>query len=177
MASPHAPSNRHTNPQSVYRKHEQIKKRIYEQRIREIEHATSALHYRRPSKRGHYHLHVCVQVGPNLQHPALATLPSSLLPSTLLHPGHQRCKIIVWTCHQNAHDGRPDYNSESHLTSLYIAFVYFLFLPAFILFLVTNCICFLLKKRFLLQSTPATQRLLSSGNDWVERKFISLPNS
>ena len=32
----HAPSNRHANLQSVYRKHEQIKKRAYEQRIREL---------------------------------------------------------------------------------------------------------------------------------------------
>ena len=38
--NPHAPSNRHNNMQSVYRKHEQIKKRAYEQRIREVEHAT-----------------------------------------------------------------------------------------------------------------------------------------
>ena len=38
--NPHAPSNRHTNLQSVYRKHEQIKKRAYKQRIRETEHAT-----------------------------------------------------------------------------------------------------------------------------------------
>ena len=38
--NPHAPSNRHTNLQSVYRKHEQIKKRAYEQQIREVEHAT-----------------------------------------------------------------------------------------------------------------------------------------
>ena len=38
--NPHAPSNRHTNLQSVYRKHEQVKKRAYEQRIREVEHAT-----------------------------------------------------------------------------------------------------------------------------------------
>ena len=38
--NPHAPSNRHPNLQSVYRKHEQIKKRAYEQRIREVEHAT-----------------------------------------------------------------------------------------------------------------------------------------
>ena len=38
--NPHAPSNRHTNPQSAYRKHEQIKKRAYEQRIRGFEHAT-----------------------------------------------------------------------------------------------------------------------------------------
>ena len=32
--NPHAPSNRHINPQTAYRKHEQIKKRAYEQRIR-----------------------------------------------------------------------------------------------------------------------------------------------
>ena len=38
--NPHARSNRHTDLQSVYRKHEQIKKRAYEQRIREVEHAT-----------------------------------------------------------------------------------------------------------------------------------------
>ena len=38
--NPHVPSNRHTDLQSVYRKHEQIKKRAYEQRIREVERAT-----------------------------------------------------------------------------------------------------------------------------------------
>ena len=38
--NPHAPSSRHTNPQSVYGKHEQVKKRAYEQHAREIEHAT-----------------------------------------------------------------------------------------------------------------------------------------
>ena len=38
--NPHAPSNRHPDPQSVYRRHERVKKRAYEQRIREVEHAT-----------------------------------------------------------------------------------------------------------------------------------------
>ena len=38
ILTPH--QNRHANLQSVYRKHEQIKKRAYEQRIREVEHAT-----------------------------------------------------------------------------------------------------------------------------------------
>ncbi len=38
--NPLAPSNRHTQLSSAYRKHERIKKRAYEQRIREIEHAT-----------------------------------------------------------------------------------------------------------------------------------------
>ena len=37
---PHAPSNRNTNLQSVYRKHELSKKRPYEQRIIEVEHTT-----------------------------------------------------------------------------------------------------------------------------------------
>ena len=38
--NPHAPSNRHTKIQSAYRKHEQIKKRAYEQQIREVEHSS-----------------------------------------------------------------------------------------------------------------------------------------
>ena len=38
--NPHAPSNRHSQPAACYRKHERIKKRAYEQRVREIEHAS-----------------------------------------------------------------------------------------------------------------------------------------
>ena len=38
--NPHAPSNRHTQLSSCYRKHEQTKKRAYEQRIREVEHSS-----------------------------------------------------------------------------------------------------------------------------------------
>ncbi len=38
--NPHAPSNRHTNPSACYRKHEKEKKRAYEQRILQIEHAS-----------------------------------------------------------------------------------------------------------------------------------------
>ena len=38
--NPHAPSNRNTSIPKSYRKHEQVKKRAYDQRIREIEHAT-----------------------------------------------------------------------------------------------------------------------------------------
>ena len=38
--NPHAPSNRLTLLTSCYKKHEREKKRAYEQRIREIEHAT-----------------------------------------------------------------------------------------------------------------------------------------
>ena len=38
--NPHAPSNRHTSLSSCYRKHEQTKKQMYEQRCREVEHAS-----------------------------------------------------------------------------------------------------------------------------------------
>ena len=38
--NPFAPSNRHMQLSSAYRKHERIKKRAYEQRIRDIEHAS-----------------------------------------------------------------------------------------------------------------------------------------
>ena len=38
--NPHAPSNRHTTPSACYCKHENLKKRAYQQRIREIEHSS-----------------------------------------------------------------------------------------------------------------------------------------
>ena len=38
--NPHATSNRSINLSSCYRKHESLKKRAYEQRIREVEHAS-----------------------------------------------------------------------------------------------------------------------------------------
>ena len=38
--NPHAPSNRNTSIQKCFRKHEMEKKRAYEQRILEVEHAT-----------------------------------------------------------------------------------------------------------------------------------------
>ena len=38
--NPHAPSNQHTQLSSCYRNHEREKKRAYEQRVREVEHAT-----------------------------------------------------------------------------------------------------------------------------------------
>ena len=40
MFNPHAPSNRNTSIAQCYRKHEQEKRRSYDQRIREIEHAS-----------------------------------------------------------------------------------------------------------------------------------------
>ena len=40
--NPHAPSNRHPQPATCYRRHENEKKRVYEQRIRDIEHGSFA---------------------------------------------------------------------------------------------------------------------------------------
>lgn len=36
----HAPSNRNSLPSACYKKHEQIKKRAYQQRVRKVEHAS-----------------------------------------------------------------------------------------------------------------------------------------
>ena len=105
--------------------------------------ASSALCYWKLGQGGRHLLQVTrlyarLQVGPHLQlHSMLATLSSSLLPSTLLHPGHQRCKIIMWTCHQNAHGGRPNkfritsytiLSCSSVSTSLLIYYTYTLLL-------------------------------------------------
>ena len=38
--NPHAPSNQTTNAKSIYREHELSKKRLYEARIREVEHSS-----------------------------------------------------------------------------------------------------------------------------------------
>ena len=38
--NPHAPTNRNSSISNCYRKHEAEKKRVYEQRIREVEHST-----------------------------------------------------------------------------------------------------------------------------------------
>ena len=114
--NPHAPSNRHTNLQSVYRKHEQIKKRAYEQRIREVEHATfSPLVLSATGglarEANIFYKRLASMLASKWDHTYSSTLcwlrcRLVLLPSALLHPGHQGCKIIMWTCHQNAHGGR-----------------------------------------------------------------------
>ena len=38
--NPFAPSNQHSQPESVYRRHENLKRCLYEQRVREVEHAS-----------------------------------------------------------------------------------------------------------------------------------------
>ena len=38
--NPFAPSNQHSQPESVYRRHENLKRRLYEQQVREVEHAS-----------------------------------------------------------------------------------------------------------------------------------------
>ena len=74
---------------------------------------SSALCCRWPSQGCQYFLqetslHALLQVGSLLQqHSMLAPLPSILLPSAILHSGHQRRQIIMWTLHQDAHGVRP----------------------------------------------------------------------
>ena len=38
--NPYAPSNRHSSLAATYRQHETVKKRLYEQRVREVEHTS-----------------------------------------------------------------------------------------------------------------------------------------
>ena len=105
------PSNKHHDPQTVYRRHERIKKRAYEQRIREVEHATfspfSTFCYRWFSQGGHNFLQeisflACHQMGRIIYHCiVLVAMPSIIFTSMILNSSHQRSQIIMWTCHQN----------------------------------------------------------------------------
>ena len=113
--NPNAPSNRHTQLSSCYRKHEQMKKCAYEQRIREVEHASftplvifatgglaneASIFYKRLAS-------ACLKMGsPLQQHIVLAALYFGFLPPTFCYPSHQRSTVIEWTCHQNSHCGR-----------------------------------------------------------------------
>ena len=114
--NPHAPSNRHTQPSSCYRKHERIKKRAYEQRVREIEQATftplvlsatgglaneANIFYKRlasmlASKWDHSYSSTLYM---------LATLSFGLFTTMFSHPIYQRFSIIMWACHQDSHSG------------------------------------------------------------------------
>ena len=98
--NPHAPSNRHSLS-SYYRKHEQIKKRAYEQRIRQVEHASftpisatgglaneASTFYKRLAS-------LLASKSPLQQHTMLAALSSGFLPPTFCYPVHQRSSIIV----------------------------------------------------------------------------------
>ena len=124
--NPHAPTNRHSQLSSCYRKHEREKKRAYEQRVREVEHATftSDGSNRRSGQRGQrflqkISLHARHKMGSLLQHhPMLATLSPRFLPATLLYPSHQRCQVIMWTPHQTPHGNRSDHLRNQHLSRL-----------------------------------------------------------
>ena len=109
--NPHAPSNKHTTPQSAYRKHEQIKKHAYQQRIREIEHATfSPLVLSTTGGLAREATTFYKRLASMLVSKWDQTYSCTLgwLRCHLAFSRHQRCKIIAWTCHQNAHSGRPN---------------------------------------------------------------------
>ena len=53
-------------------------------------------------------LFACFETGsPLQQHTMLAALQSGFLPPTFCYPVRQRSSIIVRTCHQDLHSGRP----------------------------------------------------------------------
>ena len=57
--NPHATSNQHLHPESVYRRHEALKRRTYEQRVREVEHASFTplvMSHWRPGSSCNHHL-------------------------------------------------------------------------------------------------------------------------
>ena len=101
--NPHAPLNRHTQLSSCYRKHEQMKKRAYEQRIREVEHAsftplvisaTGGL----ASEASTLYKRLASLLASKWDHPYSSTLQSGFLPPTFSNTVHQRSSIVLWTC-------------------------------------------------------------------------------
>ena len=113
--NPHAPSNRQPSIASCYRRHEQTKKRAYEQRCREVEHASftplvmsatgglakeATIFYKR--------LASMLASRPLLQqHTVLATLPTELFAAPLIHPGPQGITIFHRSSRQGTRCCRP----------------------------------------------------------------------
>ena len=108
--NPHAPSNRQPQLATSYRRHENLKKRCYEQRIREVEHgsftplvlsATGGLG-RAATVTSHLStsgLFAFYKVASALQHHnGTAPLSIVFLPITFLHSLYQRCPLIFGSC-------------------------------------------------------------------------------
>ena len=109
--NPHAPSNRCTPSSSCYRKHELLKKRAYEQRIREVEHASfTPLVISATGGLGNeantFYKRLASLLASKWDHPYSSTLcwlrcrlAFSLLRSAI--------SILVRTCGEDPHCGRP----------------------------------------------------------------------
>ena len=102
--NPSARSNRQASLQAVYRRHEQEKKRQYEQRVREVEHGTfTPLVLSSTGRNGQSGNSVLQTTGLNAkreegcslqQGNGMAPMPNELRPATLLHHVHQGSQII-----------------------------------------------------------------------------------
>ena len=154
MFNPHAPSNRHTQLSSCYRKHEQMKKRAYEQRIREVEHAsftplvisaTGGL----ANEASTFYKRLASLLASKWDHPTAAHYAGCavvwLSPSYVLL---SRSSIIVRACHQDPHRGRRRQRRIEHficcLTHEHKLYSFILFcpsrLPYLYLFLLYSCL-------------------------------------
>ena len=126
MFNPHAPSNRQSSITQSYRRHELEKKRAYEQRIREVEHASFT-----PLV-----LSACggLATGASTFYKRLASLlaekweqPYSITISwlrctqsfsrststTVCYSMHPRCALTLWACCEKPTSGRPGPDQKS----------------------------------------------------------------
>ena len=117
--NPHVPSNRHTQLPSCYRKHEQVKKCAYEQRIREVEHTSftplvisatgslaneASILYKRMSS-------ACLKMGsPLQQHIVLAALLFGFLPPIYVLLSRPSKEL---GCHVDMPSGFPQWSTSS----------------------------------------------------------------
>ena len=101
--NPHTPTNKHTSLQSAYRTHEKMKKRVYQQRVQEIEHAsftpvvlsaTGGMANEATFFLQENCFTSCTEMGPALQHHNdLASLLNNLCTPTFAHPMSTRGKV------------------------------------------------------------------------------------
>ena len=115
--NPRALSNRHTQLSNPYRKHERIKKRTYEQRVREIEYAsftplvlsaTGGL----ANEANTFYKRLASLLAYKWDYPYSSTLcwlrcRLTIFPPVVGHPVNQRISIIMWACNQDPHCDRP----------------------------------------------------------------------
>ena len=105
VLNPHAPSNRHTQMSACYRKHKRAKKRAYEQRIREVAHAsftplvlsaTGGLAIEAIS----FYKRLASLLASKWDSQYCTTMAWYILPSTIGHTMHQGSSVEPWTCNQ-----------------------------------------------------------------------------
>ena len=108
--NPQAPSNRHPQPATCYRRHEKEKKRVYEQRIRDIEHGSFApLVMSVTGGMGRIPQFIYKRLASMLSNKwnqpyattnGLAPMPAIVFTAPFINPCHQRCSLIIRPFHQ-----------------------------------------------------------------------------